>query len=81
MLWYFNNNCNGVNKMTRKDYIKFANLLTSWKLKGYVNQEGVFFNMISDLNTLFKEDNGRFQPNKFINYIAVKVEKAQKELQ
>ena len=41
--------------MTKKDYIKFADLLTSWKLKGYVNQEGVFFNIISDLNTLFKE--------------------------
>ena len=59
--------------MTRKDYIKFANLLASWKLKGYVNQEGVFFNIISDLNTLFKEDNVRFQSNKFINYIVDKI--------
>ena len=65
--------------MTKKDYIKFADLLTSWKLKGYLNQVGVFSNVMSDLSGLFQNDNSRFQANKFINYIAVKIEKANKE--
>ena len=65
--------------MTKKDYIKFADLLTSWKLKGYLNQVGVFGNIMSDLSSLFQNDNSRFQANKFINYIAVKIEKANKE--
>ena len=65
--------------MTKKDYIKFADLLTSWKLKGYLNQVGVFSNIMNDLSSLFKNDNARFQDTKFINYIAVKIEKAKKE--
>ena len=65
--------------MTKKDYIKFADLLTSWKLKGYLNQVGVFGNVMNDLSSLFKNDNARFQDTKFINYIAVKIEKASKE--
>jgi hypothetical protein len=65
--------------MTKKDYIKFADLLTSWKLKGYLNQVGVFSNVMNDLSSLFKNDNARFQDTKFINYIAVKIEKANKE--
>ena len=65
--------------MTKKDYIKFADLLTSWKLKGYLNQVGVFGNVMNDLSSLFKNDNSRFQDTKFIDYIAVKIEKASKE--
>ena len=74
--------------MTKKDYIKFADLVASWKFKGYltqaidpINTSGVsgFGNIISDLSSLFQKDNSRFQANKFYNYIAEKVEKANKE--
>ena len=71
MLWYFNNNCNGVNKMTRKDYIKFADLFIKlikdkkWNgINGATEQQ-----LLQGFINIFQTDNSRFSADRFLNYI------------
>ena len=53
--------------MTRKDYIKFANMVVDLTRN---NQESFTRNnLINRLIDIFSEDNYRFDENKFINFI------------
>jgi hypothetical protein len=59
----------GVN-MTRKDYIKIANVLkTANDNRDYYAIEDIFNILIDDMCEVLKADNSRFDKNKFINYI------------
>jgi len=56
--------------MTRKDYIKIANVLkTANDNRDYYSVEDVFNILIDDMCEVLKADNSRFDKNKFINYI------------
>jgi len=56
--------------MTRKDYIKIANVLkTANNNRDYYDMEDVFHILIDDMCNVLKADNSRFDKNKFINYI------------
>tara|TARA_R100001126_G_C4709089_1_gene93881 strand:+ start:34 stop:213 length:180 start_codon:yes stop_codon:yes gene_type:complete len=56
--------------MTRKDYIKIANVLkTANDNRDYYAIEDVFNILIDDMCEVLKADNNRFDKNKFINYI------------
>ena len=56
--------------MTRKDYIKIANVLkTANDNRDYYAMEDVFNILIDDMCEALKADNSRFDKNKFINYI------------
>lgn len=48
--------------MTRKDYIKIADIIKD-------NKDTVSSRLVADFVSLFKEDNNRFDENRFINYI------------
>ena len=53
--------------MTKKDYIKFANMVVDLTRN---NQESFTRNnLINRLTTIFSEDNYRFSENKFIEFI------------
>ena len=53
--------------MTKKDYIKFANMVVDLTRN---NQESFTRNnLINRLIDIFSEDNYRFDENKFINFI------------
>ena len=70
MLWYKNNNCNGVNKMTKKDYIKFATLLKTLNVK-FDNKDFTlnFNDVYNGIVNIFKSDNHRFDEVRFKNFI------------
>ena len=56
--------------MTRKDYIKIANVLkTANDNRDYYAIEDIFDILINDMCDVLKADNSRFDKNKFINYI------------
>lgn len=57
--------------MTKKDYIKFANLFRSQKDYKNINEDtAILYGLLLD-NTIaiFKNDNPRFDRDRFIDYI------------
>ena len=61
-----------INTMTKKDYIKVAEILKeaknnpdNWKLRN----EDVIKNLIDEFSIMFKLDNRRFDKVKFVDYI------------
>lgn len=61
-----------INTMTKKDYIKVAEILKeaknnpdNWKLRN----EDVIKNLVDEFSIMFKLDNRRFDKVKFVDYI------------
>ena len=61
-----------INTMTKKDYIKVAEILkeaknnpNNWKLRN----EDVIKNLVDEFSIMFKLDNRRFDKVKFVDYI------------
>ncbi len=61
-----------INTMTKKDYIKVAEILKeaknnpdNWKLR----HEDVIKNLVDEFSIMFKLDNRRFDKVKFVDYI------------
>ena len=56
--------------MTKKDYIKFAELLKNLNVK-YDNKDSTFYfnDLYHELVSIFKNDNPRFDEIRFKNYI------------
>ena len=61
-----------INTMTKKDYIKVAQILKeaknnpdNWKLRN----EDVIKNLVDEFSIMFKLDNRRFDKVKFVDYI------------
>lgn len=53
--------------MTKKDYIKFADMLKN--NKDYFNSKKDFYFFVDKMIVLFSEDNKQFDLNRFIDYI------------
>jgi hypothetical protein len=56
--------------MTRKDYIKIADVLkTADNNRDYYNMEDVFNMLLEDMSSMLLADNPNFNKTKFIDYI------------